>query len=56
MKDLRKRRPTVPRAAAVTIRQRIVELLQGEPRTALEISAAIGVPVREVYSHLEEMT
>lgn len=35
-----------------TIRRRILALLEGNPRTAKEISAAVRIPEREVGEHL----
>jgi predicted Zn-ribbon and HTH transcriptional regulator len=47
--------PPVPRTAGETVRQAILALLQGEPVSALEISAAVRIREKEVYDHLEHI-
>jgi len=42
-----------PRAA--TIRQTMINLLQQEPLSAMELSEQVGIMVREVYDHLEHI-
>jgi hypothetical protein len=42
-------------AAGGTIRQRIAEALRAGPATAKDLSRAVGVPEREVASHLEHL-
>jgi transcriptional regulator len=50
-----RRKPAIPRMAGETVRQAIVALLDREPTSALDISAAVRVPEKEVYGHLEHI-
>jgi len=47
--------PPIPAPPQETIRQRIAELLHGEPLTAREISAAVGIREKDVARHLQHI-
>lgn len=47
--------PVVPRTAQDTIRHEISSLLRGEAVSALDISALIRIPEKQVYGHLEHI-
>lgn len=47
--------PTVPPGARETVRHAIVDLLRQQPYTALEISAEVHIPQKDVYDHLEHI-
>ena len=49
------KQPIVPAERTDTLRQLIVALLQRESVTAMEISEQAGLPVRDVYDHLEHI-
>jgi transcriptional regulator len=51
----RDREPPVPAERHETIRRQIMAFLQQRAVTALEISAAVRLPEREVYEHLEHI-
>jgi transcriptional regulator len=44
-----------PRAANETVRTALREALRGAPLTALELSAAVGIPHKQVDEHLEHL-
>jgi predicted Zn-ribbon and HTH transcriptional regulator len=44
-----------PRAANETVRAALREALRGHPRTALELSAAVGIPHKQIDDHLEHL-
>jgi predicted Zn-ribbon and HTH transcriptional regulator len=46
-------KPPAPRAA--TIRDALREALRGRPLTARELSAAVGIPEKQVAEHLEHL-
>jgi predicted Zn-ribbon and HTH transcriptional regulator len=50
-----KKGPPVPPAREATVRRQIEALLRGEPQSAREISAAVGIPEKEVGAHLEHL-
>jgi len=51
----RPRKPIVPHAMHDTVRQEIIaELLEG-PCSARDVSAAVGIPERDVCGHLEHI-
>lgn len=47
--------PTVPAPRLSSLRQQIASLLEAGPLTAREISAAVGIPEKAVYGHLEHL-
>jgi hypothetical protein len=47
--------PPLPPERHETIRRQIVELVEGRLLSAKEISGSVGIPVREVYEHLEHI-
>ena len=47
--------PFIPAEQHDTLRHEIVSLLDGEEFTAREISAAIGIPEKDVCAHLEHI-
>ena len=49
------RKPVVPRTAQETTRHAIMALLCEEPVSAKDISTAVHLPEKEVYSHLEHI-
>ena len=51
----RPRKPVVPRTAQETTRHAITALLGEGPVSAKDISVAVHLPEKEVYSHLEHI-
>jgi predicted Zn-ribbon and HTH transcriptional regulator len=49
------KRPPTPAARGATIRQQIETLLEEGPQSARDISAAVGIPEKEVAAHLEHL-
>lgn len=49
------RRPPVPPERRESLRRQLASALEGEALTALDISAALGIPERDVYHHLEHL-
>lgn len=49
------RKPVIPRTAQETIRHEICELLRVQTASAMEISADVRIPEKEVYGHLEHI-
>ncbi len=49
------RKPVIPRTAQETTRHAIMALLLKGPISAKEISAAVGLPEKEVSNHLEHI-
>lgn len=49
------REPVIPRTAQETTRHAIMALLVEGPISAKEISAAVGLPEKEVSNHLEHI-
>lgn len=47
--------PPRPEARFATHRQKLLDLLGKEPLSARELSAAVGLPEKEVYVHLEHL-
>ena len=47
--------PTVPSPRAETIRKRMIALLRGSALSARELSVQVGIPERDVPSHLEHL-
>lgn len=47
--------PTVPAPRADTLRQRIIQQLQQGPCSAMDLSAALGIAVKEIPYHLEHI-
>ncbi|MDT8420090.1 MAG: transcriptional regulator [Desulfuromonadales bacterium] len=52
---MRPKPPATPAERFDTLRQSILSLLRKEEMTALEISEAVGVSVRDVYGHLDHI-
>ena len=52
---MKRRQPFVPPERPSTVRQMLVSLLLEGVRSAKELSAAAGIPEKEVYSHLEQI-
>ena len=50
-----RRKPAIPPVAGETVRRAMIVLLDREPLSALEISAAVRIPEKEVYGHLEHI-
>ena len=49
------KKPFIPREQHDTLRHGIVELLEKETLSALEISEQAGIPEKDVYDHLEHI-
>ncbi len=49
------KQPPVPPERQESLRRQLAGLLEDGPLTALEISGALSIPEREVYSHLEHL-
>jgi transcriptional regulator len=49
------RRPPIPRTAQETVRQAVVNLLGEQELSARELSMAVGIAEKDVYSHLEHI-
>ncbi len=49
------KKPPIPAARGATIRQQIETVLLGEAQSARDISAAVGIPEKEVGAHLEHL-
>jgi len=49
------RDPSIPRETDVTERRRIISAITGSARSARQISAAAGIPEKEVYGHLRHI-
>ncbi len=47
--------PCVPVATRETVRQEIIAVLRDGPCSARDLSAAVRIPEREVYGHLEHI-
>lgn len=47
--------PPRPEARFATHRQKLLVLLGEEPLSARELSAAVGLPEKEIYAHLEHL-
>jgi predicted Zn-ribbon and HTH transcriptional regulator len=47
--------PFVPPERHGTLRKEIMDLLAGQILSAKELSGAVGIPVKEVYGHLEHI-
>lgn len=47
--------PFVPAERHETVRREIMEILKGQILSAKDISAAVHIPVKEVYEHLEHI-
>ncbi|OGR26855.1 MAG: transcriptional regulator [Desulfuromonadaceae bacterium GWB2_53_15] len=54
MKQIPKK-PAVPRTAQETIRHAIIDLLHEQTFSAMEISAEVRIPERDVCDHLEHI-
>ncbi|WP_088536796.1 transcriptional regulator [Geobacter sp. DSM 9736] len=52
---MKAKRPFVPPERRETVRHRLVDLLSDGSADARELSAAAGIPEREVYDHLEQI-
>lgn len=54
---MRAKPPVTPPARSATVRQALVHVLReaGRPLSAVELSAAVGVPERDVFEHLEHV-
>ena len=52
---MKQRQPVVPSERLDTLRQSIIILLRREEVTALEISEEVGIPVHDVYGHLQHI-
>jgi predicted Zn-ribbon and HTH transcriptional regulator len=55
IKRKRDKEPPVPAERHETIRQEIMEVLEGRTLSAKEISGLVGVSAREAYEHLEHI-
>lgn len=51
----RAKRPFEPAERHETVRQEIMEILQGQTMTAKDISSHVRIPEKEVYEHLEHI-
>jgi len=49
------KKPAIPRIAQETIRRAISELIGEQTFSALDISAEVRIPEKEVYGHLEHI-
>jgi predicted Zn-ribbon and HTH transcriptional regulator len=49
------KKPAVPSERAETVRQELAYILDGRTMTAAEAAAAVGIPERDVYAHLEHI-
>lgn len=49
------KKPAMPRIAQETIRHAIIDLLRERTISAMEISAEVHIPEKEVYGHLEHI-
>jgi transcriptional regulator len=49
------RQPLIPRTAQETVRQAVITLLSEGERSAKEISMAVGIAEKDVYTHLEHI-
>ncbi len=55
MKKRPPKKPPIPRTDRETIRHAIVDLLSDRTLSALQISAEVRIPVKDVYGHLEHI-
>ena len=49
------KKPAIPRSVQETIRHAISELIGAQTFSALELSAEVHIPEKEVYGHLEHI-
>lgn len=49
------KKAAIPRIAQETIRHAIIDLLRERTHSAMEISAEVHIPEKEVYAHLEHI-
>lgn len=47
--------PVTPAERHETVRQEIMEILEGRLLSAKDISGSVGIPVKEVYDHLDHI-
>lgn len=52
---MREKKPPVPSSRQNTIRRQIQDVLEQETLSARDISAAVGIPEKDVYGHLEHL-
>lgn len=52
---MKAKQPIVPAERTDTLRQLIVAMLQRESLSAMEISEEAGIPIQDVYGHLEHI-
>ncbi|MFO7981950.1 MAG: transcriptional regulator [Desulfuromonadales bacterium] len=52
---MREKKPPVPSSRQTTIRRQIQDVLEQETLSARDISAAVGIPEKDVYGHLEHL-
>lgn len=52
---MKEKKPPVPSKRQNTIRRQIQEVLEREPLGARDISAAVGIPEKDVYGHLDHL-
>jgi predicted Zn-ribbon and HTH transcriptional regulator len=52
---MKPKKPVVPSERLDTLRQGIVSILRRDTVTAMDISEEIGIPVKDVYGHLEHI-
>ena len=52
---MKEKKPPVPSSRQNTIRRQIQEVLEQETLSARDISAAVGIPEKDVYGHLEHL-
>ncbi|HZV81644.1 MAG TPA: transcriptional regulator [Geobacteraceae bacterium] len=55
MKKQLAKKPHIPRADQETIRHAIIDLLRDQTLSALQISAEVHIPEKDVYGHLEHI-
>lgn len=49
------KKPFTPKPRSETLRLQLIAQLRGQPLSAREISARLGLPEKEVYTHLEHV-
>lgn len=52
---MKEKKPPVPSSRQNTIRRQIQEVLEQETLSARDISAAVGIPEKDAYGHLEHL-
>lgn len=49
------REPTVPKERSVTVRQMLLGLMKGAPKSLLELAMGAGIPEKDVADHIEHL-